>query len=207
MDCCGIQPLPPVNAPVPAPLTLNQIPLGSTQIQVDQYNTLLIWVNSVNSKTWFDIFTQLQASSTYSTALTALSNILATAPATLSAPRILIASPSGGVFYDSKTGTTNQYTYTPSGFKGNTGSATVLTPYFDGYINSNHNTRPDVISSLIFNPSGYGYATYQSGTTSTYNTYVSKRIGSSGIVNSFIAPGCTVRVSSAITNPFTVGEY
>jgi hypothetical protein len=207
MDCCGIQPLPPVNAPVPAPLTLNQIPLGSTKTQVDQYNTLNIWVNSVTPKTWYDIFTELQASATYNTALATLNGILATAPNTLNSPRILIASPSGGVFYDSKTSTNNQYTYTPTGFKGNTGSTTTLTPFFDGYINNNHNTRPDVITSLIFNPTGYGYATYESGTTKTYNTYVSKRIGTSGIVNSFIAPGCTVRVSSAISNPFSSGEY
>lgn len=205
MDCCGIQPLAPVNAPVPAPLTLNQIPLGSLAPQVDAYNALLILLNSQSNAAWYSLFDQLTvSSSSYDSAKATLDAIVASAAATLTNARILLISPDGRVFYDSSKGTTNSFSNIPGQFNGyvatsSGGAVTTKLNTGDGNINGNHGMRPDVISSLIFNPTGYGYTTYESTSTGEYSAYVSKRIGTQGIANSFIAPGVIVRAVTTIT--------
>jgi len=199
MDCCGIQPLPPVNAQAPPPDTLTKIPAGSLASQVVAYNDLLAFVNSQTNSAWFDLFSLLTSSSTYTSGKAALDAL-----STSSGYRILMINPEGKVFYDSSKGTNNTYTNSPNGFTTTVanGGTTALVPNTSGYINDNHNTRPDVISSLIFNPTGYGYSSYQSTSTGAYSAYVSKRIGNQGYANSFVAPGVTVRVVTAITSPF-----
>jgi hypothetical protein len=205
MDCCGIQPLPPVNAQAPPPETLTKIPAGSLASQVVAYNALLAFVNSQTNSAWFDLFDQLTiSSSTYSSAKATLDALVASASDTLTGARILMISPDGRVFYDSSKGTTNSFSNIPGQWNGyvatsSGGAVTTKLNTGDGNINGNHGMRPDVISSLIFNPTGYGYTTYESTSTGDYSAYVSKRIGAQGIANSFIAPGVIVRVVTTIT--------
>jgi hypothetical protein len=181
---CGIQSLPSCNAVAPPPQFLTTIPRTSVTAQVKSYNALQAWVNTITSATWYDYYYLLTVESTYDQGVATLNSFLATAPKTISSARVLVIGVDGKVYYDSSKGGKNTWANSP-------GTANT--------INDNHNTRPDVISSLIFDPTGYGYSSYTSQSTDSYRSYVSKRIGLEGTPNSFAIPGCTIRVTCGTT--------
>jgi hypothetical protein len=190
MSPCGIQNLPSCNAVALPPQFLTTIPRTSVSAQVTSYNYLQTWVNTLTSSAWFDIFEALTASSTYGTGTAALQSFLATAPSAITSARVLVMGVDGKVYYDSGK-SNNTYANSPNGYS--------AAGAFDGNINGNHNTRPDVFTALLFDPTGYGYASYTSSSVGSYNSYVSKRIGLEGTPNSFAIPGCNIRVSCKTT--------
>jgi len=151
----------------------------------------------LTSSAWYDIFVSLTAESTYGEGRASLQSFVATAPSAITGARVLMIGVDGKVYYDSGRSSSSSYanTWANSPIKYSAAGA------FDGNINGNHNTRPDVFSSLLFDPTGYGYASYTSSSVGSYNSYVSKRIGLEGTSNSFAIPGCVVRVSCSTTLP------